>query len=156
MAITMSGATVSADTRDALLNSSVEESSVTAGGERANASGWFGNGEATGAALAGVTEGFSSAFNDAVESYKATVTEKLEELSNVESNSAFKGSGISASLTKFIDSVKEVANSYLDKLTEAENEIAAGVAAAYATQDTDLSGQMNTDSSTLEGQSVSA
>ena len=52
----------------------------------------------------------------------------------------------------FIVKVKEVANSYLDKLSAAEQEIINSVNAAYDTQDTDLSGDLGADSSTLDGQ----
>lgn len=156
MAISMSGATVDSSSRDSLLSQSIDAGSF--GGVTANtaATGFFGLGgrEATGANLAGVTAEFAVNFKSAADEYKAAVEAKLNALGGVSSNSAFRGEGVTAALSRFVDSVREVATSYLNKLTEAEIQISESVAKAYSSQDADLSGQMNSDSSSLNGQSA--
>lgn len=158
MAITMSGATVQTGERDSLLASTID-GSVASGGATANTqgTGLFGLGqqEATGASLAGITADFAANVSNAIDNYCTNVNSKIAALQNVESNVAFRGTGITAALTRFIESVKTVAESYTNKLKLAEQEITASVATAYATQDTDLSGNMNTDAGTLESNIVS-
>lgn len=157
MAISMSGAKVETDQRDSLLASTID-SSVTSGGVTANTqgTGLFGLGgqEATGAALAGVTSTFAANVSNKIDEYCANVNQRLAELQNVDTNVAFKGSGVSSALDRFIEAVKNVAISYTNKLKAAEQQIVNSVATAYATQDADLSGNMNADSGTLEGNMV--
>ena len=157
MAISMSGATVETGERDSLLSSTVD-TSVTSGGATANtqATGFLGLGgrEATGAALAGVTADFAKNVTTEIDSYCTSVNECIDKLSQVEVNTAFKGSGIEAALNNFIESVKAVAKSYTNKLKNAETEIVNSVAQAYQTQDTDISGDLGSDASTLESNSV--
>ena len=146
MAISMSGATVDTSERDSLLSSSIDGGAV-AGGATANTSGgFFGIGaEASGAALAGVTESFASHVTSAIDSYKADVQAKLDKLQAVESNSAFQGSAVSGALAKFVTSVRDVGTQYLERLSAAESQIINSVAQAYQTQDADLSGNLNSD-----------
>ncbi len=153
MAITMSGATVDTSERDNLLASNVDGSIVN-GGATANtqATGWFGFGgrEATGAALAGVTESFAANVSAAIDKYKENIETQLNQLEAVESNAAFKGTAVSSALSKFVVSVREVGTNYINKLSSAEKQIIESVNAAYSTQDTDLSGNLNSDASSIQ------
>ena len=150
MAITMSGATVTTDQRDSLLGQSVDTGIVGgSSGVLGVLSGIFNS--SGGASLAGITPQFASEFGSALEQYKAEVKAKLDQLASVGSNEAFQGSGITSALTTFVDSVREVAQSYLDALSQAEQQIIESVAQAYQTQDSDLSGNMNSDSNTVSG-----
>lgn len=153
MPITMSGATVTTDTRDSLLASTVD-AGATAGGATANTSGLFGLGGASGASLAGITAEFASSASAAIDTYCANVQAKLDELEAVESSGAFKGEAISSALVRFIEGVKEVSISYLNKLKAAEAEIVNSVQTVYAQQDADISGDLGSDTGTIAGQSV--
>lgn len=153
MPITMSGATIDTSERDSLLTSTVD-TSVVSGGASANTRGTgflgLGGQEATGAALAGVTADFAKNVSAAIDEYKTAVTTALGKLENVESNEAFKGAGVTAALSRFVESVKKVGNDYIDRLSSAETQIINSVQAAYSTQDTDLSGSLNADAGNLQ------
>ncbi|MBR6948697.1 MAG: hypothetical protein IKH54_00750 [Bacilli bacterium] len=161
MAITMSGAKVDSSNRDSLRTTSVD-TGVLGNGVQANKdtsvmSFFNGNyGAETGHNLAGVTAEFATKFSTAVDTYVKNVQSKLDKLESVDSGGAFKGSNVATSLETFINSVKSVANSYLSSLQAAENQIAESVVQAYSTQDTDISGNLNRDSSTLEGSAPKA
>lgn len=151
MAISMSGATVDMTERDALLASSVEASG-SYGGEIANTN-WLG--QTSGESLAGITASFAANVSTAIDSYSEEVMNRLNNVQTaVDSGVAFKGSGITAALDNFIASVKEVSISYLNKLKTAETEIVNNVQKAYETQDTDLSGNLGSDASSLESNSI--
>ncbi len=154
MSITQSGATVDTTERDALLSSTVD-AGVTSGGATLNTGGVLGLGGTTGANLAGVTASFASNVSTAIDEYCAEIDAKIEELSQVEVNTAFKGSAIESALNNFIESVKTTAKSYTNKLKEAETQIVNSVAKAYETQDTDISGNLASDGSTLESNIIS-
>ena len=144
MAISMSGATVETGERDSLKSSSVDVS-IAGNSPEYGAVGYF-----AGATLAGVTADFATSVSEKIETYCTEVNNKVEELSTVEVNQAFRGTEIETALNNFIESVKAVAKSYTDKLQAAETEIINSVAQAYQTQDTDLSGNLKSDSSSLE------
>ena len=150
MAISMSGATVDTSERDSLLQSNVDggvvQGGVAANTRRTGVLG-FGGREATGAALAGITESFASHVSTAIETYKSNVQAELDKLQSVESNGAFRGTAISQALSRFVNAVREVGTQYLERLSSAETQIINSVAQAYQTQDTDLSGNLNSDSS---------
>lgn len=152
MAISMSGATVDTSERDSLLTSTVD-TGVIAGGETANVSGgFFGavfGAEASGADIAGITESFAANVTRAIDSYKSDVQSKLDQLQAVESNSAFQGAAISKALANFVTSVRDVGTDYLNRLSSAETQIINSVAAAYKTQDTDLSGNLGSDAGSI-------
>ena len=97
MAISMSGATVDTSERDSLLQSNVD-GGVVQGGVTANTRGTgflgLGGQEATGAALAGITESFASHVSTAIETYKSNVQTELDKLQSVESNEAFAAQSI--------------------------------------------------------------
>ncbi len=159
MSISMSGATIETGERDTLNASSVDASGF--GGETANqqwAPGlapwqWF-NTEASGATLAGVTASFATNVSNEIDTYVSEIDGYLDQLENANSEVAFKGEAVKAALTKFIDSVKAVAKSYTARLKAAESEIVNSVATAYNTQDSDLSGDLNSDSGSLDGQAA--
>ena len=149
MPITMSGATIDTSERDSLLSSTVD-TSVVAGGATANTSGILWAQEATGSNLAGITDTFAQNVCGKIDDYKTAISTALGELQNVESNEAFKGSAISTALSKFVESVREVGNNYITKLSSAEAQIINSVQSAYSTQDTDLSGSLNADAGNLQ------
>ena len=162
MAISMSSARVETGERDSLRTSTVD-TSITSGGATANvdrnwlsrlSGGLFGTENPTGAKLAGVTASFATNVTNEIDSYCNNVNQCIDKISQVEFNTAFKGSQIEAALNNFIESVKTVAKSYTSKLKAAESEIINSVAQAYQTQDADLSGNLGSDSSSLEGNSV--
>ena len=157
MAITMSDATVNTSGREELLSSNVN-GDITAGGATANKSGgFFGLGaQETGVALAGITQEFSANVSGKIDEYIANVKDTIAAIEQAESNEAFQGSQVSSALSKFVESIKNVANSYLDRLKEAENQIISSVSAAYAEQDSDLSTNMNSDSENLQSSNTSA
>ena len=151
MAITMSDANANTalEARNTYLSKSLD--SMALGAELAPETSWF---SPVGADLAGVTDSLVTNYSKAVETYSANVREKINELSNPEVNSAFKGSKVEESLQKFVESVKVVANSYLESLAAVQTAIAGAVAAAYEQQDIDLSGNLTTDQGTLEESKV--
>lgn len=155
MSISMSGANLVDDQRSGLKSSEVDQGAL---GEGATANtrrtGFLGLGgsETTGAALAGVTQEFATKVSNEIENYKTEINNELAKLEDKDSEVAFKGSDVKAALAKFIVSVREVAQSYTEKLSLAEKQIIASVQTVYSTQDAQLAGDMNADSGTLEGQ----
>ncbi len=138
MAISMSGASISDDSRQALKSSSIDGSFA---GGTANGGG---------ARLAGVTEDFAKAVSLAIDTYKGDVQRAIDNINTADSGVAFKGASLKSALDNFITAVKEVANSYLEKLSAAEKQIVDSVAAAYQTQDADLSSSLGADQGSLE------
>ena len=138
MAISMSGASIQDDSRQTLMSSTVDSSFA---GSNANGGG---------AALAGVTASFASNVTSAIDSYKADIEATINQMCQADSSDAFKGASLQSALQSFLDAVKQVANSYLQKLTDAENQIINSVNAAYASQDTDLSSNLGSDQASLE------
>lgn len=158
MAISMSGDVVETGKRDALLGSSVN-GSVTSGGVTANTQSNFnilnpstwgsGDDPASGAKLAGVTSTFATNVCSAIDTYIQSVTAHINAMEEANSAVAFQGSGVSDALKTFINSVKQVANDYADRLKGAEQEIINSVQDVYTKQDTHLSGELGADSTTL-------
>lgn len=154
MPITMSGATIEDDERQALLNEKVE--GIT-GGVKANvvdivassaaASGL--NGTKTGRNIAGVTAQFATHFETACTAYITKVKNDIAKIEAVDASVAFQGTALKGALERFIESVKKVANNFADSLEKAENQIIQSVASAYRTQDTDVAKDLNADSSNL-------
>lgn len=100
--------------------------------------------------LAGITPSFATNVSSAIEDYCSNINGIIGKLEAVESSSAFKGSAIEGSLVKFIESVKQVSLNWVTALKNAEQQIIQQVQKAYETQDTDISGNLNSDASTLE------
>ena len=141
MAITMSGATVDSSNRDTLLNSVVDTGLLSGGAK--------GSFFSSSAKLAGVTPEFATAVSDAIDKYCEEVENTLNKLQTVETSNAFKGSQVGGAITNFVEGVKSSAFDYLNKLREAEKQIVESVQKVYATQDTDISGNLNSDTSKL-------
>ena len=154
MAITQSGATVDTSARDEFLQSSVD-SSITNGGETAHTQttgdflGIGGETSETGAGLGGVTANFVNEYTNAMDTYCSDIKTKIDALTKVEVNQAFKGEAVERALNKFVESVKEVATNYITKLQNAEQSIIKGVQEAYETQDIDLSSNLSNDGTSL-------
>ena len=148
MAVTMSEATVDDSQRKTLLNSNVD-ASITQGGATPNKS-FFGLGDTTGATLAGITSTFTEHLHTEISDYTNNINTILGKLESVESNVAFQGEAIKKALSNFIISVKNVSINYTNKLRDSEKQIISEVARVYGQQDTDLSGNLGTDSSNLE------
>ena len=150
MAITMSGATVDSSNRETLLNSEVDKNvlgndvnkpltgMMLTGFVRSGTSG-----------LAGVTSEFATAVSAAIDKYCQNIESILSKLEAIDSKSAFKGSQIDGALANFVEGVKSSALSYLSKLKAAEQQIVESVQKAYATQDTDISSNLASDTSKL-------
>lgn len=151
MAISMSSATVNTSERDELLQSNIN-GGVTGGGEQLNRTPFLH--ERTGAHLAGITKDFSANVSKAIDAYCDAIDTEVERLSSVDYQKAFRGSGITKALDEFINSVKKTADSYIEKIKAAEKEIVSSVETAYQTQDSDLSGNLGSDGSTLEANVV--
>ncbi len=152
MAITMSGATVDSSNRETLLNSEVDKNVL---GNKTLGSFLTGNimtSTVRGftSSLAGVTSEFATAVSAAIDKYCQNIESILSKLESIDSKSAFKGSQIDGALVNFVEGVKSSALSYLNKLKAAEQQIVESVQKAYATQDTDISSNLNTDTSSLQ------
>lgn len=156
MAITMSQAKIDNSARENLLNSSVDTGvfggNIAQGRAEAVALMPVSVGGGTGAKLAGVTEDFAKGVTEKIEGYCANVEAILKKMESTDSKIAFQGAGIENALSAFITGVKESAFSYLDKLKSAEQQIINSVQTAYATQDTDLSSNLASDTSKLSNQ----
>lgn len=151
MAITMSGATVDSSNRETLLNSEVDKNVL---GNKVNTP-FLGSAltsfvRSGTSGLAGVTSEFATAVSAAIDKYCQNIESILSKLESIDSKSAFKGSQIDGALANFVEGVKSSALSYLNKLKAAEQQIVESVQKAYATQDTDISSNLNTDTSSLQ------
>lgn len=142
MAITMSGATVDSSNRETLLNSEVDKNVL---GNNDISDPFF----LFSAGLAGVTSEFATAVSAAIDKYCQNIESVLSKLEAIDSKSAFKGSQIDGALANFVEGVKSSALGYLSKLKAAEQQIVESVQKAYATQDTDISSNLNSDTSSL-------
>ena len=140
MAVTMSSATVNQDLRNSMQNMEVD-SSFQSGGATG---GLFG-----GESLAGITPNFATNVTSAIEDYISGVNNILEKMTGVQNNVAFKGAGVEQSLNSFIEKVKTVSLEFTDALKNAETQIINEVASVYGTQDTDISGDLHSDASSL-------
>lgn len=71
-------------------------------------------------------------------------------LGKLESSAAFQGTGIKNALVTFITVVKDVSVRYTNALKKSEKQIISEVKRVYAQQDTDVSGNLSSDSATLQ------
>lgn len=94
---------------------------------------------------AGITASFAKDFQAAMIDYSVAVKKCIDKLEAVDASGAFKGEQLQASLTSFVEGVEKVANDYNVALANAEREVIASVAAAYKTQDTNISTDLTTD-----------
>lgn len=100
--------------------------------------------------FAGIKEGFLTALDEAIDGYIEAIDTKLSQL-NTSPNirQAFRGESVEAALQNLISGVDAEAKSYSKALKEAEQAIVKAVSEAYATHDTGVSGDINSDASTL-------
>lgn len=158
--ISMSGATIEDSDRTSLNSSSIAGVGGNAGvpssppGGLANGSGNNGSNSFGGEPLVGITESFATAVTGSIDSYCEGVNTALDELQSVATTGAFQGEAISAAIKTFVDGCREVAQSYVNKLKAAENQIINSVEKVYSSQDTELGG--NVDGATASVQSQSA
>lgn len=143
MAITGSDATVDTSLRDSLKATSVDASITGTQGRDVN--------QYLIGSLVGVTPNMAASISKGIDEYKNKIEKILNELEAVDSQNAFRGTEITSTLTRFIESVKSVSKSYLEALTKAQEQIVTNVAKAYEQQDTDISSQLGADSSKVEG-----
>lgn len=85
-----------------------------------------------------------------IEEYTTNINTILGKLEAVESSAAFQGTGIKNALVTFITVVKDVSVRYTNALKESEKQIISEVKRVYAQQDTDVSGNLSSDSATLQ------
>lgn len=97
----------------------------------------------------GITEDMARNISNAIDQYKQEITDTLSQLRNVDSQNAFKGTGITEAISRFIEGVKHTANEYLQAVAESQNEIIYSVKQAYQQQDTDISGNVKGDETTV-------
>ena len=74
------------------------------------------------------------------------------QLFQAKASGAFKGASVEPAIEHFVVSVKELADSYVAQLSAAEQQIINSVSKAYSEQDTQVAGDIKTDSSTIEGE----
>lgn len=163
MAINMSSATVDDSSRNKLLSSEV--SSDLGGGVDAyeyslgdvvsGDAGIADIGDNSGAKTAGITTDFVPRFTDAMANYKSSIQSAIDQIEAVDSGNAFRGEGLKSALVSFINGIKTVATSYINALETAENQIISSVQKAYEQQDTDISGNLNSDAKNVEGSAAS-
>lgn len=139
MSVKMSDATINHGISDNLNKTSVD-TSVTGNSE----SDFSGIGSTV-----GITENMARNISDAIEQYKQEITQTLSQLRNVDSQSAFRGSGITEAISRFIEGVKYTANEYLQAVAESQNEIIYSVKQAYQQQDTDIAGSVKGDETSV-------
>ena len=84
-----------------------------------------------------------------MDTYCSNIKAKIDDLTKVEVNQAFKGEAVERALNNFVESVKEVATNYITKLQNAEQSIIKGVQEAYEKQDIDLSSNLSNDGTSL-------
>lgn len=105
---------------------------------------------ATSTKLAGITPEFATAVSAAIDKYCEEIETTLNKLQTADTSIAFKGSQIGGAINNFVEGVKNCAFDFLNKLKEAEQQIVESVQKAYATQDTDISGSLSSDTSSLQ------
>ena len=139
MAVRMSDATINHGISDNLNKTSVD--TTLTGNSTSDFSGI--------GTTVGITENMAKNISDAIEQYKQEITDTLSQLRNVDSQNAFRGTGITEAISRFIEGVKYTANEYLQAVAESQNEIVYSVKQAYQQQDTDISGNIKGDEATV-------
>lgn len=93
--------------------------------------------------VVGITTEFEKNLHTAIDTYMSPVNVAIGEMCSPVSSGAFKGTLISSSIEQFVSAVKEVAESYSNKLASAEKEIITNVRNAYSSQDVTAGGKLN-------------
>jgi len=104
----------------------------------------------TNTTIAGITDTFKSHVTRAINDYCDDIRSSLSKFDDIPINITFKGKSIEPNMTKFIASIKEVANGFILRLNNAEEQIIDGVYKAYVMQDEELSTNVNKDGNNLE------
>lgn len=100
----------------------------------------------------GITPEMLSKITTSIDEYTNNLVSILEKMPDaVNYGQGFKGTGIETAVKGFVTSVKEVCKEYLQSLKAAENQIIESVEKQYTISDEDIAGQLNTDSSALNG-----
>lgn len=97
----------------------------------------------------GVSTNMVSGISHAIDEYEANIRTTLGRLEAIDSQGAFKGTGVTEAVSKFVTGVKETANSYLKALKESQVQIIESVKSAYETQDSDISSNVKSDEATV-------
>ena len=97
----------------------------------------------------GISTNMESGIIKSINDYTDGIKNTLSQLDNVDSQGAFKGTGITNAVSKFVEGVKSTANAYLESLKNSQEEIIKSVRAAYQQQDEDISGNVNSDENTV-------
>lgn len=145
MPITMSGATITDDARQELRSKNIE--SPNGGGAQIGADVVANNP----GGKAGVTDSFVGNFSNACTSYITEVDAIINQIEEIDSSNAFKGTALQSALSNFIASIKAAAKDFTLKLDTAEKEIIASVGTAYQTQDSDIANDLKGDTSKISG-----
>lgn len=151
MAVTMSETTASRDSEIRLRNTTVDTSVVSGGATSTMVVGGGGMGATVtaGVPLVGITASFATNVCRAIEEYSTNIQNRINEMESIDSTGAFRGEAVTAAIANFITGVREVANAYIVSLQRAEQEITNNVHNVFSQQDTNISGNLNTDSNTL-------
>lgn len=146
MAVTMSEKTASRDSEIKLRNTVVDTSIVDGGATNTYSVGdGMGATVTGGVPLVGITASFATNVCRVIEEYSTNIQNKINEMEAIDSTGAFKGESVTRAIANFITGVKTVANEYVIKLKEVEQEITNNVQQAFAQQDQSISGNLNTD-----------
>lgn len=98
-----------------------------------------------GSSLAGVTPTMATNIVSALETYKGHLETTLSKMQSPEVNQAFKGSELESATKRFVESVINLAKSYIERLTEAQTQIINSVYETYGVQISELSSSVTSD-----------
>ena len=159
MAISMSAGKIDSSERESLLGQTVDNSAnlndLQTNGIDIHIPGTnTSNLEGNEAKLAGITATFATDVTAKIDSYITTVQGHINSMANVASTSAFKGETLNNKISSFIKTISFICNDYVSRLHSAENQIINSVSAAYQQQDTDIAGDLISDSAQTLGNNI--
>lgn len=116
--------------------------------------GWFGIGAYDNSInshdTVGITPEMLTKITSAIDEYVNNLNATLDAMPTaVDYTQAFKGQGITKAVENFVTTVKDVCKSYIYSLQNVEQQIIKSVEMNYNDSDSDLSGQLNTDSTNI-------
>ena len=158
MAVTMSETTASREAEIKLQSTSVDTTIINGGAVSTVKYHTYGAGDGhqaligRGTPLVGITASFATNVSRAIEEYCNNIKNKINEMQTIDSTGAFKGESVTTAIANFVTGVKEVVNAYITSLQNAEQEIINNVQNVYTQQDTNISGNLNTDSGKVTSQ----
>lgn len=157
MAVTMSETTASREAEIKLQSTSVDTTIINGGAVSTAKYHVSGEGQMAfligrGTPLVGITASFATNVSRAIEEYCNNIKNKINEMQTIDSTGAFKGESVTTAIANFVTGVKEVVNAYISSLQNAEQEIINNVQNVYTQQDTNISGNLNTDSGKVTSQ----